>query len=283
MIPSEPGFSRRLDDLLDEDLGSGDVTSEAVVPTEARARGSIRTRSDGVVSGLDVARSVFARLDPTFLWNSFSPDGSPMRSGESLAELSGNARAILSAERLALNLLQRMSGIATLTRRFVDAVAGTRCAVLDTRKTAPGLRPFDRIAVRAGGGRNHRFSLAHGILVKDNHIQIAGGIAAAVAAARSRAPAGLRVEVEVEDKRQFDDALAAGADVILFDNLPAPEVSRLVSIARARRPEVLLEASGGITLANVAEYARTGVDFVSVGALTHSAPAADIALELFPE
>jgi len=280
MIPPEPGFSRRLDAFLQEDLGSGDVTTEAVVAPEVRAHGRFLARTEGVICGLDVARRVLLRLDPDLVWNSFSPDGAAVLSGAAVAEISGNARAILSGERVALNLLQRMSGIATLTRRFVEAVAGTRCAILDTRKTAPGLRPFDRIAVAAGGGRNHRFGLAQGILIKDNHIRIAGGVSQAVSSARAKAPAGLRIEVEVENPEQLEEALAAGADIVLFDNFPAEEIARMAAAARNRRPDVLLEASGGITLANVAEYARTGVDFVSVGALTHSAPAADISMEL---
>ena len=203
-----------------------------------------------------------------------------MESGRELAEVGGSARAILSAERVALNLLQRMSGIATETRRYVEALEDTACAVLDTRKTAPGLRLFDKRAVRAGGGRNHRFGLDDGILIKDNHIAIAGGVAAAVSAARARGPFGLRIEVEVENASQAREAVEAGADRILLDNRTPAEASSLVALCRSISPGVRIEASGGITLENVRAYAEAGVDFVSVGALTHSVRASDIALEL---
>ena len=197
-----------------------------------------------------------------------------------MAHLSGDARAILSAERVALNLLQRMCGIATMTRAFVRAVEGTGCRILDTRKTAPGLRPFDKEAVVAGGGHNHRSGLDDAILVKDNHLAIAGSVAEAVGRARRFASPTLKIEVEVEDERTLREALEAGADAILLDNRTPAELASLVAVARRLRPGVPLEASGGITLENVRTIAETGVDFVSVGALTHSVLAADISLDL---
>jgi nicotinate-nucleotide pyrophosphorylase (carboxylating) len=237
-------------------------------------------RERAVVCGLDVAREVFAALDPAVEWSANAEEGDAAQAGATLASVSGAARALLSAERVALNLLQRMCGIATATRRFVDAVAGTGCRILDTRKTAPGLRAFDKRAVAAGGGRNHRFGLDDGILVKDNHLAVAGSVSEAVARARRAAPPLLRIEVEVEDEGALREAIGAGADAILIDNRSPRELAALVAVARSLRPEVPLEASGGITLENVRAYAETGVDFVSVGALTHSVEATDIALEL---
>jgi nicotinate-nucleotide pyrophosphorylase (carboxylating) len=266
--------------FLVEDLGRGDVTTAAIVPEGARARGSLLARSTTVVAGLDIAREVFLFLDPGLQWKDEVREGGEARPDQSLAALAGDARALLSAERVALNLLQRMCGIATATRAYVRAVEGISCRILDTRKTAPGLRFFDKRAVVAGGGTNHRFGLDDAVLVKDNHLAIAGSVAAAVALARRSAPAFMKIEVEVESERALFDALDAGADAILFDNRTPEELAALVAAARARRPGVTLEASGGITLDNVRAYAGTGVDFVSVGALTHSVRAADISLEL---
>ena len=266
--------------FLEEDLGRGDVTTAAVVPEGTRARGSLLARSATVVAGLDVARMVFLFLDPDLEWRDQIPEGGEAKAGQPLAALSGHARAILSAERVALNLLQRMCGIATATRACVRAIEGTRCRILDTRKTAPGLRLFDKRAVVAGGGTNHRFGLDDSVLIKDNHLAIAGSVAAAVDRARRHAPAYMKIEVEVESERALVEALDAGADAILFDNRAPEELAALVAAARKRRPGVTLEASGGITLENVRAYAGTGVDFVSVGALTHSVRAADISLEL---
>jgi nicotinate-nucleotide pyrophosphorylase (carboxylating) len=266
--------------FLAEDFGRGDVTTAAIVPEGARAKGSLLARSATVVAGLDVAREVFLFLDPGLQWKDEVREGGDAGPGQSLAALAGDARAILSAERVALNLLQRMCGIATATRAYVRAVDGTGCRILDTRKTAPGLRVFDKRAVVAGGGINHRFGLDDAVLIKDNHLAIAGSVAGAVALARRSAPAFMKIEVEVESERALFDALDAGADAILFDNRTPEELAALVAAARARRPGVPLEASGGITLDNVRAYAGTGVDFVSVGALTHSVRAADISLEL---
>ena len=272
----------QIEAFLAEDIGRGDVTTASVVPEGTRVRGRLLARSATIVAGLDVARTAFSVLDPGLEWEAEMPEGARAEAGRVLATLAGDARAILSAERVALNLLQRMCGVATAARAFVEAVEGTGCRVLDTRKTAPGLRIFDKRAVAAGGASNHRFGLDDGILVKDNHLAIAGSVSVAVARARRSAPPGMKVEVEVEDERALEEALDAGADAILLDNRPPAELASLVAAARRRRPGVVLEASGGITLANVRAYAETGVDFVSVGALTHSVVAADISLELDP-
>ena len=269
-----------LERFLAEDLGRGDVTTQAIVPAGSRGRGTIVARSGAVVCGLDVVAEVFRLLDPDVSWSATAADGARVRAGETVASISGDARALLSGERVALNLLQRMAGIATATRRYVDAIAGTRCRILDTRKTAPGLRALDKRAVSAGGGTNHRFGLDDGILIKDNHLAVAGSVAEAVARARRHAAHLSRIEVEVESEAALREALASGADAILIDNRRPPELAALVGVARAIRPEALLEASGGITLENVRAYAETGADFVSVGALTHSVAAADLAMEI---
>ena len=269
-----------LERFLAEDLGRGDATTDAIVPPGARGRGAFVVRTAGVVCGLDVARELFAVLDPEVDWTADAAEGTLAPAGTTIASVAGDARALLSAERVVLNLLQRMCGIATATRRYVEAVAGTRCRILDTRKTAPGLRAFDKRAVAAGGGTNHRFGLDDGILVKDNHLAVAGSVSEAVARARRSAPHLLKIEVEVEGEAALREALAAGADALLIDNRSPRELAPLVTVARSLRPDVPLEASGGITLENVRAYAETGVDFVSVGALTHSVAAADISLEL---
>ncbi len=225
---------------------------------------------------------MFELLDPELAWSEEAAAGAAVSAPGRLARLSGRARAILTAERVALNLLQRMCGIATATRRFVDAVAGTPCQILDTRKTAPGLRPFDRQAVRDGGGRNHRYDLAEMVLVKDNHRRLAGGVARAVAAARALAPAATPVEVEVESDADLAEALTAGADRILIDNQTPETVARWCALARSAGRPVFVEASGNMHLTTVRAYALAGVDAVSVGALTHSVAAADVSLELEP-
>jgi nicotinate-nucleotide pyrophosphorylase (carboxylating) len=279
---SGEALDARLSDLLAEDVGDGDVTSQATVPAAARALGELVAKSSCVVSGLDVAKRVFELLDPDLVWASETLAGAPVPAGTRLAQLAGRARAMLTAERVALNLLQRMCGIATATRRYVDAVAGTPCRILDTRKTAPGLRPFDRQAVRDGGGFNHRYDLSAMVLIKDNHRRLAGGVAASVSAARAGAPAGLPLEVEVETEDEMREAVATDADWILIDNQTPGTVARWCRIAResARAPKI--EASGGMTLDHVRAYAEAGADAVSVGALTHSVAAADISLELNP-
>jgi len=280
---SGQALDRRLSELLAEDVGTGDVTTDWTVPAGARASGRLIARSPCVVSGLPVARRTFELLDAALVWRNEAPAGSRAEAGSTLASLDGRARGLLTAERLALNLLQRMCGIATATRRFVDAVAGTRCKILDTRKTAPGLRAFDRMAVADGGGANHRSGLFDQVLIKDNHRRLAGGVSAAVRDARRRAPAGMKIEVEVENEAELEEALEASADIVLIDNQTPETVARWTAVARrAPRPPVI-EASGGITLASVRAYAEAGADCVSVGALTHSVEAADISLELEAE
>jgi nicotinate-nucleotide pyrophosphorylase (carboxylating) len=257
---------------LAEDLGAGDVTSQSLVPGDARSTAEILLREAGVVCGLDVARAVFSQLDGELSWEPRHADGDWAEPGE-LATLAGGTRALLGAERLALNLLGRLSGVATMTRRFVDAVAGTGTTILDTRKTTPGLRAPEKAAVRCGGGMNHRFGLYDGILIKDNHLRFTVSIATAIERARA---AGLPVAVECETLTQVGDALAAGAARILLDNMSVAELRQAVRIIGGR---LELEASGGVTLDNVRAIAETGVDYISIGALTRGARSLDVSLE----
>ena len=258
---------------LAEDVGEGDLTGEAVAGEDARCRASILLKEPGVVSGLAVCEAVFRELDPDVAFEPHCADGELVEPCE-LARVEGRARAILAGERLALNLLGRLSGVATLTRRYVDAVSGTGATILDTRKTTPGLRMLEKDAVRNGGGTNHRLGLHDGVLVKENHIRVAGGLAEAVRRARAT---GMPVEVECETIAEVREALEAGAERILLDNMRPGTLREAVAIAGGRAE---LEASGGITLETVREAAEAGVDFVSVGALTHSARALDVSLEV---
>jgi nicotinate-nucleotide pyrophosphorylase (carboxylating) len=270
-----------LDDLvtraLAEDLGPGDVTTAATVPAGTRARARITQKAPGVVFGLDAAEACFAALDPAVEVRRETAEGR-WREGGPVVSLAGEAAALLSAERTALNLLQHLSGIATLTARHVRAIEGTGARILDTRKTTPGLRALEKAAVRAGGGTNQRAGLYDAILIKENHAAMAGGVGAAVRAARAAAPE-LPLEVECRDEADVDEALAAGARRLLLDNM-AP--ARLRAIAECVGDRAELEASGGVTLETVRSIAQTGVHFVSVGALTHSAPALDLSLLLEP-
>jgi nicotinate-nucleotide pyrophosphorylase (carboxylating) len=266
---------------LDEDVGEADWTTLWTVSEHAEANGRIIARVEGVVAGLDVAAEVFRHLDLRATFTPRAQDGDPVRVGAVVATLQGPARALLSGERTALNFLQRLSGVATMTRRFVDAVAGTHAAIVDTRKTTPGWRLLEKAAVRAGGGSNHRFGLHDMVLVKDNHIAVAGGITAALAAVRARNERGLQVEVEVRSVEELDEALAAYPDRILLDNMALPQLQEAVEHARrSAPPRPLLEASGNMTLERVRAVAETGVDLISVGAITHSAPALDLSLLL---
>jgi len=262
---------------LEEDIGTGDVTTEAIVPAGARAEAVILAKEDGVIAGLSVAEAAFRELDPEVRFTALCRDGDRVSRGQTVARVEGRARAILTAERVALNLLQRLSGIATVTARLCEKVRGTKARVVDTRKTTPGLRALEKYAVRAGGGANHRFGLYDAILIKDNHIALAGGVAAAVAAARDRAGHALKVEVEVESLEQLYEALGAGADIILLDNMDPATMRQAAERVGGR---AVLEASGRITEATIAEVARTGVDIISVGALTHSVKALDLSLEV---
>jgi nicotinate-nucleotide pyrophosphorylase (carboxylating) len=275
---AEPALTRLLLLALAEDAPSGDATSEAVLGDEELvASGRFVARAPCVLAGTRAAAQVFTLVDPEAKLSFQQADGARLEAGQAFGIASGRATSLLLAERTALNLMQRLSGIATLTRRFVDAVAGTRAQVVDTRKTTPGLRALEKAAVRAGGGRNHRHSLSDGVLIKTNHVRVAGSVAEAVARARRRACHTLRVEVEVRDLLELGQAIEDGADACLLDNMTPQAMREAVAQARGR---VLLEASGGVRLENVREVAGTGVDLVSVGALTHSAPAADLAFEV---
>ena len=275
-----PLIDALIERALAEDLAGGDATSEAVVAPTARAHASALAKQALVLAGGDAFARVFYRVDPGVRVERLVEDGVHVPAGTALFVVEGSARALLAAERTALNFLQRATGVATLTARFVAAVpAGAKLRIVDTRKTTPGLRALERAAVRAGGGHNHRNDLGAAILIKDNHIALAGGVERAVALARTRASHLTRVEVEVDTLEQRDQALAAGAEAILLDNFELPAVAEAVRRAQGR---ALLEVSGGVRLENVAELARLGVDLVSVGALTHSAPAADISLEITP-
>lgn len=262
---------------LAEDIGSGDATTLAIVGAKQRASGRWTARQAGVVCGMDVARRVFARLDPALLWHGALADGQTVSAGQCLVEFSGRARALLSGERLALNLVQRMAGIATGTAALVAAMAGTSARLLDTRKTAPGLRALDKAAVVAGGGLNHRFGLFDMLMVKDNHIVAAGGIEAALARVRAARP-GMFVVVEASSLDEVSQALQAGADRILLDNMSVASLRAAVELIDGRAET---EASGSVRLDTIAAVAATGVDYVSVGALTHSVQAFDISQSLY--
>jgi len=267
---------------LEEDAGRGDVTSELTVDEGARAAGRFVAREKLVVFGLEAARAVFHEADPEVRFSALVSEGEEVVAGTGLAVVEGSARSILAAERVALNLLMRLSGVATTTRRYVREVEGTGASVVDTRKTTPGMRRLEKAAVRAGGGVNHRFGLDDGILIKDNHVALAGGVGEAVRRARAGAPHLLKVEAEVENLSMLEEALDAGADAVLLDNMSPEEVAEAVALARRRRPEVVVEVSGGVDLGSVRAYAEAGPDLISIGALTHSAPAADVSLEVVP-
>ena len=271
--------------LLAEDIGYGDITTLALVPPQARGHGRFLAKEALVLAGLDVAFTVFRTVESTVRLDCALQDGVPLSPGSVIAEIHGPARALLSAERVALNLLQRLSGVATATRRYVEAVRHTRARIIDTRKTTPGLRLLEKYAVQVGGGHNHRFGLGDGVLIKDNHIAIAGGIPTAVSLARQAVSHLQKIEVEVEDFTQLREALAAGADAILLDNMTPEQTRDAVHLVRETPggEHILLESSGGITLQTVRLYAEAGVDLISVGALTHSAPAVDISLEMTAE
>ena len=273
-----PGFD--LDDFLQrvlaEDLGSGgDVTSSVTIPADARFTAEMNAREPITVAGLGIAAAFFRKLDPDASIETLANDGDQVEAGAVLMRLAGNARAMLTAERSALNTLQHLSGIATLARKYADAIAGTGAVLLDTRKTIPGLRALDKYAARMGGAHNHRLRLDDGVLIKDNHVAVCGGVAGAVRAARS-ADTGLQIQVEVDRIAQIEPALAAGADRLLLDNMDLATLRQAVARVARRVP---LEASGGVNLDTIRGLAETGVDFISVGRITQSAPAVDIGLD----
>ncbi len=271
--------------FLEEDFGAGDITTDTVVAAGLRACGELVAKAPLVLAGLDLFLEVFRLLDPSAVAEIKSKDGEELCPGEIPARVRASARALLSGERVALNLLQRLSGVATLTRRFVREVAGTGAQILDTRKTTPGLRTLEKYAVLVGGGRNHRKDLAEAVLIKENHIRLAGGVGAALQAAQPARGRAAWIEIEVTNFDELRDALAHSPDVILLDNMSPAQVRQAVEQVRladdARK--IRLEASGGITLANVRQFAEAGVDWISVGALTHSAPAVDLSFEIEPE
>jgi nicotinate-nucleotide pyrophosphorylase (carboxylating) len=270
---------------LSEDVGRGDVTSRAVVKSGQQARGNFMAKQEIVLAGLEVSDAVFMHLDPYLQIETTAGDGDVVQAGKVFARVVGEAQMLLAAERVALNFLQHLSGIATLTRKYVEAVAGTNAKIVDTRKTTPGLRALEKYAVSVGGGHNHRMGLDDSVLIKDNHIALAGGVGEAVRRAREAAGHLHKIEVEVATLDQVKEALAAKADILLLDNM-MPETIRqavqLVSSHELGERRTLLEASGGITLSNVRDYAEAGVDMISIGALTHSAPAVDISFKIKP-
>ena len=275
-LPADFDVDDFVERVLAEDLGTGgDVTSNATIAADARFTAELICREPIVVAGLDIAAAFFHALDPDVRIEELVSDGERAEAGTVLMRLRGNARAMLAAERAALNTLQHLSGIATLTRRYVDAIAGTGATLLDTRKTIPGLRALDKYAARMGGAHNHRMRLGDGVLIKDNHVAVCGGVAEAVGRAKA-ANTGLQVQVEVDRIEQIEPALAAGADRLLLDNMPPPILREAVALVAGRVP---LEASGGVNLDTIRAIAETGVDFISVGRITQSAPAVDIGLD----
>jgi nicotinate-nucleotide pyrophosphorylase (carboxylating) len=264
---------------LNEDIGSGDATTNSIVPLEAHMKGQIIAKQDGVLAGLDVARATYHLLDAEVTVEAQVEEGVSLEKGQIVAFVSGHARSLLTAERTALNFLGRMSGIATLTRQFVNAIRGTRAVILDTRKTAPGLRAVDKLAVLRGGGGNHRIGLYDMILIKDNHIDFAGGLAEAVSRARA-SHSGLQIEVEARTLEDVQAALALGVERILLDNMTTAMMSEAVKLTAGRAK---LEASGNVSLETVRLIAETGVDFISIGALTHSASVFDVSFDYMKE
>jgi nicotinate-nucleotide pyrophosphorylase (carboxylating) len=273
----DPTIARLLATAIEEDLGRGDVTSEAVVPANRRGRAIIQAKGALVVAGLPLIARIYQRLGPVEVMYR-SADGAAVTPGTVLAEAQGDARVLLAGERTVLNLLQHLSGIATLTRRCVQALEGGACVIRDTRKTLPGLRLLEKYAVRVGGGTNHRMRLDDGVLIKDNHVALTGGVGAAVAAAKRALP-GREIEVECDTLAEVEQALDAGAAVILFDNMAAEEIAAAVRLVRGR---ARMEASGGITPDRVREIAALGVDYIAMGCLTHSAPAVDVSMSIVP-
>lgn len=268
---------RIIENALDEDIGPGDITTTAIVDQEVRGEAHLLAKEELVLAGMEIFARVFSFLDPQIRLESRHQDGDAVQGGAAIARLIGPLTGILMGERTAINFLQHLSGIATLTKRYVQRIYPSGVRVIDTRKTTPGLRMLEKYAVRVGGGSNHRFGLFDGVLIKDNHITAAGSISRAVERIRSHVPHTLRVEVEVTDIKGLQEAINAGADAVLLDNMSLEELSSAVSIAGGR---VLLEASGGMTLETIGEIAETGVDLISVGAITHSARSVDMSLEV---
>ena len=262
---------------LEEDMGLGDLTTEAIIDPEANGKASLLAREELILAGLPVFKYVFNEINPEIEFEEYYNEGALVPAGETVCIIKGPLSGVLEGERTALNFIQRMSGIATLTKRYVDRVKGLKAKILDTRKTAPGLRLLDKYAVRTGGGSNHRYGLFDGILIKDNHIAAAGSIKRAIELAMKNVPHTLKIEVEVEDLQGVEEAYQARADIILLDNMTLEQMRKAVGMLKGK---VIIEASGGINLNTVEDVAKTGVDLISVGALTHSARAADFSLEI---
>ncbi|MBY0086932.1 MULTISPECIES: carboxylating nicotinate-nucleotide diphosphorylase [Brevibacillus] len=277
MMWNKRELQRKIEEWLQEDVGFGDVTTMSTIPESEQGVGILYAKEAGIVAGLPIAEQVFATVDSALVFEAKVVEGARVEVGQQIAEVSGSVRSILSGERLALNLMQRLSGIATKTSEYAAAVAGTKARVVDTRKTTPGLRALEKYAVRVGGGYNHRFALYDAVMIKDNHIKGAGGIAQAVAAARAVIPHTMTVEVEAESFEQVQEALAAGADTIMLDNMSLDQMVEAVQFINGR---AIVEASGGVSLETIGDIAKTGVDIISVGALTHSVKAFDISLDL---
>ncbi len=270
-----------ISEFLSEDIGRGDITTQATVSPDVRGYGKFLAKENLIVCGVEVAEAVFFQLDPESPEiESTVGEGNEVEAGTVFATLKGFADVLLGGERVALNLLQRMCGVATLTRQYVKAVEGTNAKIIDTRKTTPGLRMLEKYAVTVGGGKNHRFGLDDGVLIKDNHVALAGGITEAVTMAKSKVGHLHKIEIEISNWAQLREAILAGADIILLDNQTPEEAEKLVEMARQLNPNVLLEASGGMDLDRVRSFAEAGVDFISVGRLTHSAKAVDISFKI---
>ena len=266
-----------IDYALNEDVGSGDITTNSLIPLDLQATATMVAKSSGIIAGLSVAEYIFHKLDPTIQWRAFVEDGEKINTGDIILELSGSYRALLTGERLALNFMQRMSGIATMTYNCVKELEGFHTKILDTRKTVPGLRILDKYAVLMGGGTNHRIGLYDMVLIKDNHIKIAGGISAAVTQIKKNVPENIKIEVEVTNLDEVQEALATGVDVIMLDNMTTHTMIECVKLINGRAK---IEASGNMTIERLKEVASTGVDFISIGALTHSVTAFDISMNI---
>lgn len=265
-----------------EDIGEGDVTTNTIIPGNHRAKAVLIAKEDFVLAGLPFTERIFKLINSALKFKANKKDGDIVKKGAVIAAINGNTRSLLMAERTALNILQRLSGIATLTYRFVEKVKGLPVKIIDTRKTTPGLRTFEKYAVRVGGGKNHRFGLFDGILIKDNHINAAGGIEKAVNMAKLKAQHMLKVEVEAKNIREVRSVLSADAEIIMLDNMSIEDIMKSVKLIRSQNPKVIIEASGNINLENIRAVAETGVDLISVGALTHSAAAVDISMDILP-
>lgn len=278
------GYDHELKQLirswLAEDIGSGDITTETTIPASSMSKAVIHVKEEGIIAGIPIARLVFEIVDASLTFKAFAQDGDHVRKGTIIIEVEGSTRSLLTGERLALNLMQRLSGIATKTGMYVKALQGLPTRLVDTRKTTPGHRMLEKYAVRVGGGHNHRFGLYDAVMIKDNHIKGAGSISAAVASARKQIPHTMKIEVETESMNQINEALVSGADIIMLDNMSAAAMKQAVMHIKQQSPHVIVEASGGITLNTIYEKAATGVDVISVGALTYSFQALDISLDL---